>query len=93
MEAITCKVDNQGRITLPRDWRRAQALATGSEVVVTVEADQLAVCTRKQSLSAAQALVAQYKNPGESVVDEFLAGRRQEAQLEEEDASRHEESL
>jgi hypothetical protein len=37
MEHVTCKVDTQGRITLPLDWRREQKVASGSQVVLTRE--------------------------------------------------------
>jgi hypothetical protein len=45
--------------------------------------------TAEESLDEALKLVAPYKRPGESFVDELLAERRWEAQLEEQDAARY----
>jgi len=50
MQQVTCKVDSQGRITLPSEWRRAHNVTAGSDVTVLVTEDGLAVQTADQSL-------------------------------------------
>jgi bifunctional DNA-binding transcriptional regulator/antitoxin component of YhaV-PrlF toxin-antitoxin module len=93
MESITCTIDNQGRIALPTGWRRAHRVTAGTKVVVTFDAGSLSIQTRDQRLSEAQRLVAKYIRPGTPVVDQLLADRRQEAQMEEAEASRRAENL
>lgn len=46
--------------------------------------------TPDESLDEALRLVAPYKTPGQSLVDELRAERRREAQMEEQDADRYE---
>jgi len=82
MELITCKVDNQGRITLPANWRREQKVEAGIEVVVTCDDHGLFVQTKQQALHEAQAIIAKYPKPAESAVAQLLAQRRQEAEQE-----------
>ena len=93
MEHVTCKVDTQGRITLPLDWRREQKVASGSQVVLTREDGALRIETVEQSLSEAQALVAKYVRPGSSALDDLRQERRRQFASEVEEFERHEESL
>ncbi len=93
MRFTSCKVDNQGRITLPVEWRKAQNVKADSEVLVTADANRLLVQTRAQSLTEAQQIVAKYARPERSAVEQLLSERRQEAQQEQEDADRHAKSV
>jgi bifunctional DNA-binding transcriptional regulator/antitoxin component of YhaV-PrlF toxin-antitoxin module len=89
MEEITCRVDNQGRVTLPAGWRKAQKLEPGSDVVMTVAGPQLLLQTRERSLDEAQAIVARYSRGKGSAVERLLKERRRQAALEDEEAARH----
>ncbi len=85
MPKLTLKVDNQGRIMLPATWRKRHAIEPSTELFVRERKDgALLIGTRDQGLRRAQALVRQYvkTQPGTSIVDEFLAERRQEADRE-----------
>jgi bifunctional DNA-binding transcriptional regulator/antitoxin component of YhaV-PrlF toxin-antitoxin module len=93
MEQVTCKVDAQGRITLPLDWRREQKVAGGSHVVLTREDGALRIETVERSLSEAQALVAKYVRPGSSALDDLRQERRRQFASEDEEFGRHAESL
>ena len=93
MEQVTCKVDAQGRITLPLDWRREQKVAGGSHVVLTREDGALRIETVERSLSEAQALVAKYVRPGSSALDDLHQERRRQFASEDEEFGRHAESL
>jgi len=93
MESSSCKVDNQGRITLPVDWRAAHNLRAGSEVVVTAEQDHLRIQTREQNLTEAQQIVAKFRRPGRSAVEQLLADRRRDAKKELRDSVRHAKGL
>ena len=41
---------------------------------------ELRIVSRREGIRKAQAIVARYKQPGVSVVDEFIAERRAEAE-------------
>ena len=81
MGSITCKVDNQGRVMLPSDWRRRFKVGPATQVFVREDVNgALVVETREQGLRRAQELVARYIPPdSHSLVDELLEERRQEA--------------
>jgi AbrB family looped-hinge helix DNA binding protein len=94
MEIHTYKVDSQGRITLPSEWRKAHRIQTGSEVAITVSDDApLLVQTRDQILDEARMIVARHARGEHSAVEQLLADRRREARLEEEETDQHGQSL
>lgn len=72
-----------GRLVIPAEFRRDLGLSPGVAVVIS-ETDEgdLRVSTPMAGLRRAQELVAQYIEPGRSLVDELLAERRQEAARE-----------
>jgi AbrB family looped-hinge helix DNA binding protein len=93
MGETTCKVDNQGRVTLPADWRKAQKLEPGSRVVMTVTGSRLLLQTRERSLDEAQEIVARYSRAKGPAVERLLKDRRRQAALEEKEAARHARGL
>jgi bifunctional DNA-binding transcriptional regulator/antitoxin component of YhaV-PrlF toxin-antitoxin module len=83
---LTCKVDRHGRLMVPIEWRRKHGVDGEDQVLVREQRDgSLRLETRAQSIARAQQLVRKYAKvkPGESVVDEFIAERRAEAQREQ----------
>jgi bifunctional DNA-binding transcriptional regulator/antitoxin component of YhaV-PrlF toxin-antitoxin module len=64
---------------LPVQFRKELGLTADSELIIRVEDGGLRVETREAALRRMQNYLKQYKQPGESVVDEFLAERREEA--------------
>jgi len=60
----------------------------GSEVILACEDGELRAHTRDQALLKIQARLSQLVPPGVSVVDEFLAEKREEAKRELEDLDR-----
>ena len=84
MEYITCKVDSQGRITLPLDWRKAHSVESGAEVAVSIVEDRIEIQTISQSIAEARRMAAKYKG-GRSAVEMLKEQRRREAELEAQD--------
>ncbi len=76
------RIDRHGRLVIPVDLRRHLDICPGEPVTVWAEDGQLHVITVKQAIRDLQETAAKYKRPGESVVDEFLRGRREEAARE-----------
>jgi bifunctional DNA-binding transcriptional regulator/antitoxin component of YhaV-PrlF toxin-antitoxin module len=81
MEQFTIKVDNQGRIAIPAKLRKQAGMGRDAEVLAFLEDGGIVIITREQALAQAQrmarAALGSFKG---SVVDEFLAGRRREAE-------------
>ena len=93
MEQLSCRVDNQGRITLPVEWRKAHNIQPGCDVAVLVTDDRLEVQTLDQSLNEARFIVSRHRKGAQSAVDMLHEDRRLEAALEQTEADRHAESI
>lgn len=70
------KVTPDGRLQIPRDLCEAMRLDADGLVTVRVDAGELRVVSRTGAIRQAQARMRPYRQPGESVVDAFLAERR-----------------
>jgi len=75
---IAAKMDRAGRLLLPQRFRTELGLGEGSDVLVRVEDGEIRITTRLVALRKAQAAMQAYK-PADSIVDSFLAERREEA--------------
>ena len=82
MERLTCKMDRVGRIMIPARWRKRHGLQAGSELILTDEGRRLTLETRQEALRRVQRWARTLKHGDRSVVDEFLAERREEARQE-----------
>ena len=76
------KLDKAGRLMFPVKLRRELGLDHNSRLVVRLEDGGLRVETREVALRRLQDYLRKFKRPGESVVDEFLTERREEARRE-----------
>ena len=64
-----------GRLMIPAALRDAAGIKRGDKVNLRVEDGQIVVTGVKAELRKLNGMFAHFKRPGESVVDEFLAGR------------------
>jgi AbrB family looped-hinge helix DNA binding protein len=71
-----------GRVIIPAQLRAELGLNIGDELIATVDNGELKLSTLKERIRRLQELLAPYKSPGESVVDDFIADRRAEAAKE-----------
>jgi AbrB family looped-hinge helix DNA binding protein len=76
------RVDAAGRIVIPAELRSELAIEPGQELILSREADGLHLQTFAQAVRAAQEAFAPYRVSGESVVDELIRERREEARRE-----------
>ncbi|HLF76148.1 MAG TPA: AbrB/MazE/SpoVT family DNA-binding domain-containing protein [Dehalococcoidia bacterium] len=78
------KVDPQGRVVIPAEIRAEMGIEPGKPIAFIIEADRLGLITVRQGIKIAQERLARHikKEPGRSIVDEFLAERRAEAERE-----------
>jgi AbrB family looped-hinge helix DNA binding protein len=80
----TLIMTKNGRVVIPKAIRDQLGLHDGDEMLAEIEEGRLVLSTRAAGLKRAQALIERYcpAQPGESVVDEFIAERRQAAENE-----------
>lgn len=83
----TCKIDNQGRITIPSSWREEQGIGAGSEILALEEDGRLILQTREQALREAQEMVKRLARPG-SLLKELRHERKRQTSREERLAKR-----
>jgi AbrB family looped-hinge helix DNA binding protein len=81
MNAVTTRVSETGRMTVPASVRSALGLENGGEVVLEIVDGELHVRTVSQAMDRARALARKILG-GKTTVDEFLADRRREAARE-----------
>lgn len=73
------KVTNGGRIVLPAKMREELDIKIGENVNLSIEDNEIRILTSKEALRRLQRLVRRHVSPDRSIVDEFLAERREEA--------------
>lgn len=76
------RVNENGRVVIPAQFRKALGINAGDEVVVRLEDDELRITTLKHRLERARRRIRQYVKPGRSLVDELIAERREAAKHE-----------
>jgi AbrB family looped-hinge helix DNA binding protein len=81
-EETRLKVNENGRVVIPAQFRKALGIKTGDEVILRMEEDELRITTTQKRIDRAQKLVRKYIKPGVSLVDELIADRRREAEDE-----------
>ena len=70
------KVGSDGRVVIPQDMRAAMVLSEDGHVTARVVRGELRLISRPAAIERMQTETAALKEPGESVVDEFLSERR-----------------
>lgn len=80
------KIDSAGRIVIPAEMRAAMLVKPGETVVAHVVDGEFRIVSPAVALKRVQAFARKWKeeHPGESVVDELIADRREEARREDE---------
>ena len=83
MDTVTrLRVNENGRVVIPATFRKALGINPGDEVLLRLEDDELRITTQKKRLERARRLIRKYVKPGESLVDELIADRREAAAKE-----------
>lgn len=81
-------LQENGRMILPRELRDALGVGKGDRVVLQRTGDRIELTTARLSRARAQARVRARFPDATSVVDEFLAERREEARRENAETER-----
>jgi len=82
MKPARARVDGQGRILIPAEYRRALGMAEGTPVTLRIQEGVLQVITLAEAIRQIQETAAKYNPDGRSMVQELLDERREEAARE-----------
>jgi len=80
---VKVRIAAGGRVVIPAEVRQGLGVSEGDELLITRDGDGIRITTVKQAVKEVQTFFGQFKKPGESVVDEFLAERNEEAYKED----------
>ena len=81
-EEVRLRLNENGRVVIPADFRKALGVKPGDEVILRMEDDELRITTLKRRIERAQRHARKYVKPGISLVDELIAERREAAKHE-----------
>lgn len=81
-ETFRARLDSAGRVLIPASSRQRLGIGQGDEVLVEVDDRGIHITTVAQAVKEAQEFFATIKKPGESIVDELIQERREEAERE-----------
>jgi len=79
---VRLKVNENGRVVIPLEFRRALGVQAGDEVILIWKDDEIRITTMRRRIERAQRHARQYVKPGVSLVDELIAERREAAKRE-----------
>ena len=79
---MLARIDKTGRLLIPSQFRKELGFRPGSEVLLRSQDGELRVYTRNRAVRRIQAWAQKLAPPGTSIVDEFLAERKEEARRE-----------
>ena len=76
------KIDKNGRVFIPAEFRQELGLNPGDRVVVKLRDGELQILPHEVAVKRMRELIARYIPPERSLVDELIAERRAEAARE-----------
>lgn len=82
MGPTTTKITSGGRLVIPANYRRELGLNDGDTVTLRVQDGELRILSVRQAVRRAQEIVRKYIPAERSLVDELIAERRRETELE-----------
>jgi AbrB family looped-hinge helix DNA binding protein len=78
------RINENGRVVIPASFRKALGIHPGDEVIVRLDEDEVRITTMKKRIERVQSHARRHLKPGVSIVDEFIAERREAARRERE---------
>ena len=76
------KIDKNGRVFIPAEYRQELGLKPGDAVVVELRDGDLQIVSHAEALRRVRELIARHIPEGRSLADELIAERRGEAARE-----------
>ncbi len=78
---VRTRVNEQGRVVIPAEYRRALGIGVDEPVVLTLEGASIRIQKSTEALAEVQRLVAPFAE-GRKLVEELIAERRDESERE-----------
>ncbi|MBT9331091.1 AbrB/MazE/SpoVT family DNA-binding domain-containing protein [Paracidobacterium acidisoli] len=82
MQETRLRVNENGRVVIPAEYRRAMGIKKGDEVILSMDKHELHITTLRQRVAKAQERMARYIKPGRLLSEELIAERREAAKHE-----------
>lgn len=82
MQTVTARLDKNGRLVLPAQFRAALGIEPGDELVLALDQGELRIFTRREAIKRAQGLVRRYIPDDRNLADELIQERRAESARE-----------
>jgi AbrB family looped-hinge helix DNA binding protein len=82
MKTSHSKLEANGRVVLPAEYRRALGLKPGDPIVVSLEGDAIRLHALKRELAETQRYFRQFGDPDELWSESLIRDRRTEAEDE-----------
>lgn len=76
------RITKGGKVSIPSAYRKLLNLKDGSEVVFAIKNNQITISPLSAALENARRLVGKYHSSNDSLVDQLIAQRRDEANNE-----------
>jgi bifunctional DNA-binding transcriptional regulator/antitoxin component of YhaV-PrlF toxin-antitoxin module len=73
------RLSKEGRVLIAAELRKSLGLAPDELLNIDDKDGEIRIVSRWQGIRRAQAIMAKYKKPGHSVVDEFVREKRKHA--------------
>lgn len=73
------RVDGAGRVVVPAGIRKALGIRSGQDLAISLDGDCIRLQTIDAALERVRAIARRKRKSAPSVVDEFIAERREEA--------------
>ena len=81
MQAVTVKLDKNGRLVLPIQFRRALGFEPGDELILALDQGELRIFALGDAVRRTQGMLKNLA-PGRSLADELIQERRAESARE-----------
>jgi AbrB family looped-hinge helix DNA binding protein len=82
MQDFKTKLGKGGRIVIPTEYRRELGVEPGDEIILHLDEEGLRIYTPAQAVARAQSLVRRYISEDQSLSEELISERREEAERE-----------
>ena len=82
MSVVHTKLTDNGCVLIPVEFCKALGLAPGDDVVLSLEDEEIRVCSLDRAIRRAQEIVRRVVPEGVSLADALIAERRAEAERE-----------
>lgn len=82
MRRVNAKVDGNGRVCIPAEYRRELGLEAGDGVLIELQPGEVHIISHAEALQRLKDEVARRVGPDRSLADELIAERRAEAARE-----------